>query len=830
MTGYVEELKIHFREIHKINTSHVANVPFACLECGSLYNRFKNLKRHIVEFHPRENIGNNWEKEPDCPSTSGSDRGSDQELTVENDPNYSEITNPIFFEPPVSASEMKQQAEQYVMKMRCDVGLPESKIKDFMQATTDLLQYSGKYHLGIFKSYLKQKATPYDDDDAVKAINKFKIPDVFSNIRTPQDSLSYLSQAAGYAIPIPREVVMGRTKTTKVTRIPSRGLGHPRKVVKNTTVVKHAAHYIPIVDTLALILQNDQARVAIANETPNDGFLQGFKDGERFKNHPLLNAHPDALRLAIHIDDVEYLNALGSRKGNKKLTNVSFKIENFNPVINSNPDRIYLALTVHTKDLKKYGYAKVLRPLIKDLLRLESEDGVKIAVKGQEHILRAVLVHVVGDTLAIHEIFELMGPQSKIFCRMCYASRDLLHQGSFGDVYCMKTPESIRTDLEAIALNLKKPSECGVIRECALHQLKYFNIASNYTFDPMHDVLEGVGMMVMKLILRDLVINKKLITVDQLNGLIRNFNYGIAEKQDKPSPNFSVVSLKSRNNAISQSAAQSWVLLRAFLFIFNTILSTNSNYICLVGSLLKICFYSFSYKLTHDHVQDLEIQIQNFFKLFQTCFPLVNPINKIHHLSHYPLIIRQDGPIANHSCMPYEAKFKESKRQAKTCNNFMNLTYSLTKRLNLKQVNTILNQNYSNETVSIISSANINKNTLEYGSLLNGFPDVLTSIKHMQINKTSFRPDLIVKYNKCGEVFYGVIKVIAQYKENFAFVIEELKCVAFCEAYNSYKVTHTNKMVRISKEKLFTRKTYSLWQLNGVISESYYISLKYNDD
>lgn len=99
----------------------------------------------------------------------------------------------------------------------------------------------------------------------------------------------------------------------------------------------------------------------------------------------------------------------------------------------------------------------------------------------------------------------------------------------------------------------------------------------------------------------------------------------------------------------------------------------------------------------------------------------------------------------------------------------------------------------------------------------------------MKINSTSFRPGLVAKYVMCGFFFYGIIKEIVK-GDTIAYLIEELNCQEFCEPLNSYKVKHTGKIIRVSTDKLMTRKTYSLWQIHNVNDVDYYISLKYNDE
>lgn len=102
--------------------------------------------------------------------------------------------------------------------MRCDIAIPESKVQDFMEAAVQLHEKYESYAVRIFKEFLQQKSIPFDDVHAVEAINKLSMDSLFSDVRTPQDSLGHLSKMARYAIPIPQEVKLGRTKVTRITK------------------------------------------------------------------------------------------------------------------------------------------------------------------------------------------------------------------------------------------------------------------------------------------------------------------------------------------------------------------------------------------------------------------------------------------------------------------------------------------------------------------------------------------------------------------------------------------------------------------------------------
>lgn len=314
------ELKSHFKNTHGLNTSNVADVPFKCSECGYLYDRFKSLKRHIVAFHPPD-----FDEEQDV---TGEREESEryiipdpEEDDVELD--YSGITNMKFFDSPVSTEQLSKTINDFITKMRCDVSVPESKVQEFIDASSHLIGQYEQYFLGMFKAFLTAKSIRYNDSHAVTMINKLSKNSLFASVRSSQDNLALLSKMAGYAVPVPREELLGRCQITNTTRVPTgprkgRRQALPARTIRKTRIVKHVAHYIPAKETLSLILQNKDARDMIQSEIRQEGVLRGFKDGSRFLQHPFLQNHPNALRLSLHLDDVEYRNPLGSRKGNQE--------------------------------------------------------------------------------------------------------------------------------------------------------------------------------------------------------------------------------------------------------------------------------------------------------------------------------------------------------------------------------------------------------------------------------------------------------------------------------------------------------------------------------
>lgn len=98
----------------------------------------------------------------------------------------------------------------------------------------------------------------------------------------------------------------------------------------------------------------------------------------------------------------------------------------------------------------------------------------------------------------------------------------------------------------------------------------------------------------------------------------------------------------------------------------------------------------------------------------------------------------------------------------------------------------------------------------------------------MTINGTTFRSGLVVKYETYDGQNYGILSNILKTNNEFIFIIQVLNVIELCDALLSYKTEITNKTIRTSMSKIFTKKCYSLWRLNN--NDNYfYINMKYND-
>jgi hypothetical protein len=78
-------------------------------------------------------------------------------------------------------------------------------------------------------------------------------------------------------------------------------------------------------------------------------------------------------------------------------------------------------------------------------------------------------------------------------------------------------------------------SAYGVKRQSALNDSKFFHVVDGLPSDIMHDILEGVLPRHVKIMLKKLIHEEKMFTLQELNNRISKFPYGLSDSTNKPS-------------------------------------------------------------------------------------------------------------------------------------------------------------------------------------------------------------------------------------------------------------------------------------------------------
>jgi hypothetical protein len=143
--------------------------------------------------------------------------------------------------------------------------------------------------------------------------------------------------------------------------------GSMRQVIKRDTF-----QYVPVLKLIELLLSD----YSILKETmnvriSNDGLMHDFCDGSLFKSNPLFAEDSSALQLCLYYDEYEVVNPQGSRKGIHKIGFIYLSLRNVRPMFNSRLSNIHILAAFNCLDRSKYGFEKILSPIVADLKQLE---------------------------------------------------------------------------------------------------------------------------------------------------------------------------------------------------------------------------------------------------------------------------------------------------------------------------------------------------------------------------------------------------------------------------------------------------------------------------
>lgn len=165
------------------------------------------------------------------------------------------------------------------------------------------------------------------------------------------------------------------------------------------------------------------------------------------------------------------------------------------------------------------------------------------------------------------------------------------------------------------------------------------------------------------------------------------------------------------------------------------------------------------------------------------------------------------------------------KAKDKTCNNFKNLTFSIARRVNLKQTHSIISHCYNLNVHKIKSSIVVSKNELQYANIIPDFPDYISKIHYLSINDTSFKTGLAVKYKLNGVNNFGIFESAFVQQDKFVCIIKKLHALEFDVNANSLKVEYVDEWFCLLEKHIISGSTTRIIQL--LLK---YISFKYIDD
>lgn len=479
-----------------------------------------------------------------------------------------------------------------------------------------------------------------------------------------------------------------------------------------------------------------------------ENVYKDFCCGSLYRQNVLFFNNPNALKLQLYTDDFEPCDALKSKAGKHKLCAFYLTIRNMPRKLQSQLSNIFLIALVDSVDLKSESasFDNIIEVILDDLKQLEMT-GVEI---GNGETIKAFLFNMCFDNLGENVCYGLpQGFQANYFCRFCMCHK------SECKILTEEDPEKLRDIasydtvcariLEDEDLDLTKTK--GIQRYCKLNDLKSFHIFSNYTVDPMHDLLEGAVPFTLHVVFEH-CIEKKLFNLPQLRNI--------------PSK----LRIDSKN--LGQNATQLYCLMKHIPFILKQYENDLKGIWTLVQSLLQILEMVFSTDINNSDLNRLELEIECHTKFIVNVIKK-DLIPKHHLLLHYPRVIRTMGPTAFTSAMRLEAKHQELKAIAQKTNNFVDLNKTIAEK---HQISMCLKGNKYCDDVEpgqimakFIESDEFDNYKSCAGLILKG--DELI-IKSLRVNNIVFKPGLILLHESC---FYEISHILHS-SENYSFLCE----------------------------------------------------------
>ena len=412
-----------------------------------------------------------------------------------------------------------------------------------------------------------------------------------------------------------------------------------------------------------------------------DGIMNDFCDGQLFHNNPLFSSNPSALQIIAYYDELEICNPLGAYVKKHKLGVVAFSLGNIHPKYRSSLRTISLVSLATVPLIERYGIDEILRPFVNDL-NILSTVGITVDVDGVEHTFKGGLLTFLGDTLALHEVGGFKCSVSRAFriCRTCMATNSTASTHFNSKHFEKRSDTNHRQHCEAISGPLSEHYSVayGVVRRSILLDVNsYYMFEGGLPHDIMHDLYEGVVQYEMKLLLTYLV-DKNLLTIQEFNKRLINFDYGYSEVADKPTP-ITRANFKSGDKKLRQGASQCMLLARILPLLLVDCFDDDDPYWECYLCLIKISNICLSPMLTMNMCATLKVLIEEHHTRFREVYPEETIIPKMHYMCHYPEQILQVGPLTNSWTMRHEGRLHVLK-QAAHLGNYKNITLTLCRR------------------------------------------------------------------------------------------------------------------------------------------------------
>lgn len=268
---------------------------------------------------------------------------------------------------------------------------------------------------------------------------------------------------------------------------------------------------------------------------------------------------------------------------------------------------------------------------------------------------------------------------------------------------------------------------------------------------------------------------------NEIQCLVRDFNYGVLHKQHKPS----LINFDRPN--LGQNATQSYFIMIHLPFIFKNFKTELESIWITASSLLRMMQIIYSNKVCDDDINNLssfiEIHYDSLLRIFNATL-----LPKHHLVSHYPNAFRNIGPLINYWMMRFENKHTFFTNAAHNTKNFINIAKTLAnKHQELFAYKSFLTDKieFSKRSSNFLNSDCYDK----YNEIISNFIDEdehgrLKIQLFAKYNSFEYREGLFILSNN---TVYEIIKIFS-FEDQLLFFCASYKVVQFDAFYNSIEI------------------------------------------
>lgn len=331
----------------------------------------------------------------------------------------------------------------------------------------------------------------------------------------------------------------------------------------------------------------------------------------------------------------------------------------------------------------------------------------------------------------------------------------------------------------------------GVKGPCPLNDLPHFHIIENAAWDIMHDILEGICPLEVKLVLK-VFLRKKFIDLNLLNARFVSFNYSTSDLKNKPvalTENF------LNNTSPGQNAAQMWCLIRYLPLVIGDCIPEDDLHWDLLLLLLEIMSFIFAPTISQEEIIYLKCVIQYHHALFLQLFKDEHLKPKHHFMVHYPSALKHLGPLLHMWVMRFEAKHNFSRRLSHVVCNFKNIQKTLAYRNQINLCCNMMSRKTFNDNTEIGPGSSMLLASVDFGEIISqaihvGLYNDVFIPNWYTMNGTNYESNQFIIVGKLDSdpLFGRIVKIVIVESGTAYFVYEKWNTVAFVRHFNSYEV------------------------------------------